>query len=166
MEPDGLQGEVAAIQKASSLEAVRTIAWPALRSAHVIGVVYHHVPPMGHRDLETVQVTAKRFSEELVERYVTRQHYRQNSVLLRALSSTHARIGSAQGLLNTDDPEAQAFFREVLELAPNDWLTVPVFGPSSRNGAFGLIFEAAPPPLDHALIQRLEMFCQAIHLRV
>ncbi len=166
MDDEALYRATTAIEQAPALEVVRELAAAAFHASGICRVVYHHVPPMGHPDGEAVQVATEGFPEDIVAKYVSKQLYRQNSAFLGALASTRPAAGSTYGPLDSDDPEAQAIFAEARKLVPGEWLVIPVFGPSARNGTFGLVFDGDVPQVNSPVVRRLGEFCQAIHLRV
>ena len=166
VDDDGSHAALAAIERAESFDELRSLAESYLRSAGVSRAVYHHVPPMGHPDADVVRVAVVDFPEDVVARYVGKQLYRRNPVFLRALSSTSPAAASTYGSPEGSDPDPDAIFAELRKLVPGDWLMIPVFGPSARNGTFSLVFEEALPAVDSAVVRGLEAFCQEVHVRV
>ena len=128
--------------------------------------MYHHVPPMGHPDADVVRVAVVDFPEDVVARYVSKQLYRRNPVFLRALSSTSPAPASTYAVAEGADPELDSIFAELRKLVPGDWLIIPVFGPSARNGTFSLVFDGDLPGVDSDLVRGLEALCQEVHVRV
>ncbi|HMQ92389.1 MAG TPA: autoinducer binding domain-containing protein [Amaricoccus sp.] len=155
----------------SRLASVREQAalWKVLteyfRGSEVERVVYHHLPPMGARDADRMDVAAMGVPEELVDRYVGEKLYKQNPILQHGLRSIQPFYFDEVSLPEDLTPVAKEFLDIVRRVDFLRGLGVQVFGPHGRNGYFGLGFVPTVTRLEPGRVNNFQWVCQLAHLR-
>ncbi|MEM8871327.1 MAG: LuxR family transcriptional regulator [Pseudomonadota bacterium] len=126
-------------------------------------VSYHHLPPLGSADEGRVRVAAHGFPEEWVKCYIAEKLYRDDPIVAAAgATETPFRWSNIRTLRTLSDKE-EAFMARADFQTLGDGLAIPVFGPNSRNGYFGLGFGRST--VDAPDMFKYQAVCQTAHLR-
>ena len=136
-----------------------------VRGTDIARVVYHHLPPMGAPDGDTIDVAAYGVPGDLVRRYVDERLYRENPMLQQALKSVDPFYFDEVLFANDTGPMQRMFVETIRLLGFDHGLGIQVFGPHGRNGYCGLGFRAGVTRLDPEEVRSLQWTAQLAHLR-
>lgn len=129
-------------------------------------VSYHHIAPAFAAQRENFTLLSHGFPQDWVDLYEMRRYHRIDPITSYAAYQTRP-------VLWSHVPERVAMSAEQVEfidslqswLAPGDGMAVPAFGPSGRNGYFGIGRQAPWSAWSGAQIRTVQAICESFHLR-
>lgn len=146
-------------------EALWALCTTFFQGRRIARVTYHHLPPVGAPDGESVRFRSVGFPEDLVARYVADRMWRENPMLRHARSKSEPFYWSEVAQTVELSPNAKALFDDLVAAGLADGLGVEVFGPNGRNGYCGLGLAGEMLPLPVEAVRDLHWACQLAHLR-
>lgn len=126
---------------------------------------YHHLPPPVAPDRQSVTIMAHGFDDAWVSRYRDNNYQSFDPIAQRAAHAlTPFRWSDVEGS-NRLTVEQRGYMAALREWMAGDGLGVPAYGPSSRNGYFGVGCRDGAP--DWARRDELYILwaCQSFHIR-
>lgn len=133
------------------------------RGANLIS--YHHIPPAFAPDHNQFQIMAEGFAEDWVTLYDEKKMHFYDPVTQLARYRLNAFWWSDVENLVQVTPQQKDYLKDLYRWLKGDGLAVPAFGPSGRNGYFGLGRKEARPDWDKNDERALYWSCQAFHHR-
>lgn len=134
-----------------------------LRSEGFGAVIYHHLPPLGAPDEGKIRVSADGLPDPWIAKYIKAKRYREDPLFAEACTTETPFCWNAIHDRRTLSPDEAAFLDEMTAIGLVDGMAIPVFGPSGRNGCFGLA--RAEGCGSAAELYGFQAVCQAAHLR-
>jgi LuxR family transcriptional regulator/LuxR family quorum-sensing system transcriptional regulator CciR len=155
----------AGLEAASTPQELWELLAGFFRGTVVRRVSYLHLPPLGAPDAGRPWLAAEGFPEALVARYVEERLYRDNPALSHTQRHPEPIYWDEIAQLAPLSEREAAFVEEIRGLDLGAGVGIPVFGPSGRNGQWGLGFVPGVRRLDPPVLREFQTACQLVHLR-
>lgn len=162
---DRLETFFDACARVSWTEPLWHLTRDTLLNMGVLKVSYHHLPPLGAADEGRIRIVTHGFSEDWVGRYIGKKLYLRDPIPAHAATVEEPFFWHDIARLRNLTETEYAFLELLDDADLGIGLAFPVFGPSGRNGYFGLGFGEDPTGPGAGRQRLLQAICQTAHLR-
>ncbi len=164
--PAGTTDYVAALKAAKSPVELRATVIRYMDSRNIAMFSYHHYPPLGAPDFRSqLTIVSRGFPAEWVDRYQRERLYEIDPIIRVAMTATEPFWWSEIRQLTALSSRERRYMQMAAKADLGDGMAVPVFGPSGRNGYFGIGFHRSLPRPDDAACAEVHWICQVAHLK-
>lgn len=129
-------------------------------------ISYHHIPPAFSSDKDKVTVRAHGFDQDWVDTYAEQKFYRIDPITQLAAQSLNPFKWSEIEKLVTLTAEQEKFLVILKSWLKGDGMAIPAFGPSGRNGYFGIGHSETIKNWTEETERFFYWVCQAYHHRM
>ncbi|MEL6856843.1 MAG: autoinducer binding domain-containing protein [Pseudomonadota bacterium] len=154
------------IGRAASFKELSALCYNYFLDRGICHFSYFHFPPIGAIDSDEVKIIVwLGYPDSWIRAYREHGYVNGDPVFRRLAHATKPFFRSSIATRADVTKDEEGYLKLAGECGVKDHLAIPVYGPSGRNGGYGVGFSEPDHGIDEQAISEFQWICQCAHIR-